>query len=497
MSYLCAISKKRNNIISFLISRTIYFFPVLFAVVNIAYANDPNNDILKKFISNLNKIEDIQCTINAVQTGSQNPVYFEKRIKMLQVLQETGELSKSEGDALIEPIKKERDENEKSKDFIYKHPTAKWKMLFNGRLYNSVVDEGNGSGVLNYDGNRKITYSSEYKRGTIDNQMRVSDITPDFILTANNIMPLVEFFKIASENNSLKITQKDGLIEMEGILDGEIDLSFGNYPTYYKITVDPARMYMPTAIESSIVSNDEYIIRHTISKIELQEFDKGIWYPVSGEICNYFLMEDPDANIPADNWKLKSFKDNFLITISLSDVKINQGLSKDDFKYEFPKGTHVNIAELQRAYISGGPGDPALEPKPLLDKPLPKFECKNLSAQELKDKSVLICFWDMEQRPSRNCVAELNKKADELKEKNIIVLTIALTNAKQETIVDWFEQNNIILPAGTVETNEEKTRFNWGINALPWLILTDKKHIVQAEGFSLNELDDKIKRSGD
>ena len=38
----------------------------------------------------------------------------------------------------------------------------------------------------------------------------------------------------------------------------------------------------------------------------------------------------------------------------------------------------------------------------------------------------------------------------------------------------------------------DKTRFTWGVKALPWLILTDKQHTVRAEGFNINELDDKI-----
>jgi len=29
--------------------------------------------------------------------------------------------------------------------------------------------------------------------------------------------------------------------------------------------------------------------------------------------------------------------------------------------------------------------------------------------------------------------------------------------------------------------------------SLPWLILTDKEHVVRAEGFSVSELGDKIK----
>jgi hypothetical protein len=31
------------------------------------------------------------------------------------------------------------------------------------------------------------------------------------------------------------------------------------------------------------------------------------------------------------------------------------------------------------------------------------------------------------------------------------------------------------------------------VKSLPWLILTDKNHKVTAEGFSLTELDEKIK----
>ena len=34
--------------------------------------------------------------------------------------------------------------------------------------------------------------------------------------------------------------------------------------------------------------------------------------------------------------------------------------------------------------------------------------------------------------------------------------------------------------------------FSWGVRAQPWLILTDKEHVVRAEGFSVDELDDKI-----
>jgi hypothetical protein len=43
-----------------------------------------------------------------------------------------------------------------------------------------------------------------------------------------------------------------------------------------------------------------------------------------------------------------------------------------------------------------------------------------------------------------------------------------------------------------IEDDSEKTRFNWGVKSLPWLILTDKKQAVRAEGFPITELDWKI-----
>jgi len=44
-----------------------------------------------------------------------------------------------------------------------------------------------------------------------------------------------------------------------------------------------------------------------------------------------------------------------------------------------------------------------------------------------------------------------------------------------------------------IQADEEKTRIDWGVRSLPWLILTDKEHIVTAEGFSVNELNEQIK----
>ena len=46
---------------------------------------------------------------------------------------------------------------------------------------------------------------------------------------------------------------------------------------------------------------------------------------------------------------------------------------------------------------------------------------------------------------------------------------------------------------GMMPADDGKIRFTWAVQSLPRLILTDDKHIVKACGFSVDELDKKIK----
>ncbi|MBN1973524.1 MAG: redoxin domain-containing protein [Sedimentisphaerales bacterium] len=114
------------------------------------------------------------------------------------------------------------------------------------------------------------------------------------------------------------------------------------------------------------------------------------------------------------------------------------------------------------------------------------------SIKQARGKMILICFFDIEQRPSRNCVIELSKKTEEFKAKEIEVLLIHAAKAEKEYINNWCKENNISFSIGMIEKDEEQIKFNWGIKALPWLILTDKEHIVTDEGFSITEMDEKI-----
>ncbi len=125
---------------------------------------------------------------------------------------------------------------------------------------------------------------------------------------------------------------------------------------------------------------------------------------------------------------------------------------------------------------------------------LPAFEGIDLdiTAEDISNKAILLCFFNMNQRPSRNCLLQLRTRAKELMAKDVVVVAVQASKVDDSVLKDWVEKNNIPFPVGMVKGNQEKTRFSWGVRSFPWLILTDTQHVVIAEGFTLAELDEKL-----
>lgn len=152
--------------------------------------------------------------------------------------------------------------------------------------------------------------------------------------------------------------------------------------------------------------------------------------------------------------------------------------------------TDVKVVVSDRP--SGQPYTPR-KPQPLVGKPLPDLNIVGLELPaDANDRMLLVCFWDMSQRPSRHCVTQLARQAAQLSEKGVVVVAVQAAKAEPSALNQWMENNKIPFKVGYLTGDIEKTRFTWGAISLPHLILTDKKHVVVAEGFNLSELDAKI-----
>ncbi|MEJ2702114.1 MAG: carboxypeptidase regulatory-like domain-containing protein [Sedimentisphaerales bacterium] len=139
---------------------------------------------------------------------------------------------------------------------------------------------------------------------------------------------------------------------------------------------------------------------------------------------------------------------------------------------------------------------PERQPEPLLGKKLPEPDnIQNIdSLKQAEGKRILACFWDMNQRPSRNSIEELAKREKELAGKNVAVLLVDTSDIEPAKLKKWLDGHNIPFLCGSVKDNVDDVLLRWGVQAQPWLILTDQESIVRAEGFSLEQLDEKLQR---
>jgi len=126
---------------------------------------------------------------------------------------------------------------------------------------------------------------------------------------------------------------------------------------------------------------------------------------------------------------------------------------------------------------------------------LPKFNIPEIDSavDGAKGKMLLICFFDMLQRPSRNCLSQLSARQQELAGKNVAAVAVQASKIDQATLSKWCQAYKISFPVGIIPGDEDETRSAWEIQSLPWLILADTQHKVTAAGFRLSELNEKIK----
>jgi len=224
------------------------------------------------------------------------------------------------------------------------------------------------------------------------------------------------------------------------------------------------------------LSNNKIRVEYWMS--DYKEIKPGCWLPMT-QGCDAFVTDSsgqPYGDVHTD--------------LKVVDVRINETLPDELFEMKLEEG--VKVVDSRRGRTRTYEYKP--EPLDLVGKMLPEFAEIGVSfpSEQAKDKRVLVCFWDMQQRPSRHYLMKLAEKAGILADKGITVLCIHASNAEAKTIEEWMIDSNIPFPTKTMVTDSEKARYAWGIKSLPWLILTDQEHNVEANGFSLAELDERI-----
>lgn len=270
----------------------------------------------------------------------------------------------------------------------------------------------------------------------------------------------------------------------------------------YKMWIDPQHGYNIAQAQVSRGGEgiefglpEEVSLSCYLRNVRFRKID-DVWIPIEDDYGYYlkrvkgdFLKEDHHIRITQielnpDHEALGSLRPDFIRNGTRTQL-----IGRDGVVYSWQDGKLVDKAGKQLSL------DDFSSPSKLFGKPLPQLEglVLNLSAEQIKNRVILICFFDMNQRPSRNCIEELTKRGAELKEKGVAIVAVQAAQVSEEALDELKKKYNISFPVGIVTANVEQVRYAWGVRSLPWLILMDKQHNFRAEGFSLNELDDKIK----
>ena len=216
----------------------------------------------------------------------------------------------------------------------------------------------------------------------------------------------------------------------------------------------------------------------TIYESENIKYWRGVLFPEKISIGWYR---------PDETWE-HSLISSYVVTVRSFVPNIQ--VAPAEFKPELPSETAVNKRPLSQA--------PAAAFKPTLPvRRLRRLDDLQIdfNLDQAKGRMILLCFFDPDQRPSRRCILQLGKRAQELKAKDVVVVAIQASKADESALNEWAQKNNISFSVGMIKGDADKTKFTWGVKSLPWLILTDREHVVTAEGFAVNELDERTQQT--
>jgi hypothetical protein len=114
----------------------------------------------------------------------------------------------------------------------------------------------------------------------------------------------------------------------------------------------------------------------------------------------------------------------------------------------------LDVGVLDLLVTGGAPAGPLL-----VGKAVPDLTDLHLAVapEELAGKRLVLCFFDMNQRPSRNAVTTLAKRADELKEKGVTVMAIQAAEADAGALEQWIKDQGLAIPVRSIKADVQKT----------------------------------------
>jgi len=165
----------------------------------------------------------------------------------------------------------------------------------------------------------------------------------------------------------------DSAAEVDGHECIHLETSLGRGPGWPEYTnkrieawVDPACGYRPRKIE--VYRSDYNGLLRTLSAIDLQEVEPGIWLPTAGNdewfwhdnftvLVDYETFEDyleilrlpPEERYPLLSFETRERDSNVRMTVK--NYRVNQGLPDSFFRLVFPEGTAVYDKILERGYF--------------------------------------------------------------------------------------------------------------------------------------------------
>ncbi|NQT01131.1 MAG: redoxin domain-containing protein [Planctomycetes bacterium] len=347
-------------------------------------------------------------------------------------------------------------------------PRLLWcEYAFDGVLYGFSVVEiqpGDFNVQWYFDGEKTTLYQMPNKAATIWEGRR--EMTP--IYNLQQFFPSKTIGDLLTHKVELKGSGKIGGIPcslLESIMSSKERL---------KVWVTKERDVYPLRIERYEYDNLRYLY-----EAENIKSWSGVPFPQKTTI-SWYRSDD------ALQHSLISSK-----VVSVESFSPNVEIAGGEFTPEFPPDTSVNTYTVSEQQASDfEPTRPAKRLRQFADIDI------EFDIDQARGKMILVCFWDMNQRPSRNCITQLAKLAKKLKDKSVTVVAVQASKVEQAKLDEWIQTNDIAFPVGMIEGDEENTRFTWGVRSLPWLILTDKKRIVRAEGFGIEQLDEKLTETG-